>query len=150
MSGGITSGSFDIVAISVVIGWIALIVTLICAVVALVVMAIMHSEGGVDRVVRLLENVPFTKKAMHQLALSRFTSVVSVFIASGLTTDQAMKDALTTIEHRGLFAQVEQAYNAILNRQRALLKLLVILRFLSRYMHACLRLERVLAVLMKY
>lgn len=119
LSGGITSGSFDIVAISVVIGWIALIVTLICAVVALVVMAMMHSEGGVDRVVRLLENVPFTKKAMHQLALSRFTSVVSVFIASGLTTDQAMKDALATVEHRGLFAQVEQAYNAMIDPEQA-------------------------------
>ena len=56
---------------------------------------------------------------MHQLALSRFTSVVSVFIASGLTTDQAMKDALTTIEHRGLFAQVEQAYNAMIDPEQA-------------------------------
>lgn len=30
-----------------------------------------------------------------------------------------MKDALTTIEHRGLFAQVEQAYNAMIDPEQA-------------------------------
>ena len=115
LAGGLTTGSFNAVAISIGIGWVALVVTLVCTVVALVGLFASRGEGGRQAIMRLFEKVPFTRQAMYQLALSRFTSAVAIYTASGVNSDDAMKEALATVEHVALRQKVEQAYEAMIS-----------------------------------
>lgn len=110
MSGSLTSGSFNTVGISVAIGWIALVVVLIATVVALFVSLSARSESGRQRVIKLFESYPATRQAMYQLALSRFTSALSAFVASGVQEEEAMRQAMGTVDHTALKAKVDAAF----------------------------------------
>ncbi len=115
LSGGLTSGSFAAVDASLVIGWIALAVVLVCTVLALAGVFASKSEGGREAVMALFEKLPFTKQAMYQLALSRFTSALSTYTASGVNTDDAMHEALATIDHPQLREKVQAAYESMID-----------------------------------
>lgn len=111
--GGAAGGAFDMMSVSTTIGYVALVVTVILAVAALIAWSSTGSERGRERVLRWLAHVPATRQAMYQLALSRFTSAVAIYTASGINTDDAMKDALATVEHGKLRAKVQNAYEAM-------------------------------------
>ena len=115
LAGGLTTGSFNAVGVSIVIGWAALAVTLACTVAALAGVIASRSEGGRQAIMRLFEKVPLTRRAMYQLALSRFTSAVAIYTASGVNTDDAMREALATVEHGALRQKVEAAYEAMIS-----------------------------------
>ena len=109
LSGSLTSGSFSMVGASAVIGWVALAVVLVAAVFALWLSALTHSESGRIRVVKLLEKVPVTKRAMYQLALSRFTNALAAFVASGVQDEVAMGRAAATVDHPELKDKLKAA-----------------------------------------
>lgn len=115
LSGSLTSGSFSAVSASIAIGWVALILTLICTILALAVMFATRTERGRLAVMKIMEKLPGTKGAMYQLALSRFTSVVATHIASGMNEDNAMKEAIATVDHAGLRKKLEPAYASMMN-----------------------------------
>ncbi len=115
LAGGLTTGSFNAVAVSIGIGWVALAVTLLCTVLALAGVIASRSEGGRQSIMRLFEKIPFTRQAMYQLALSRFTSAVAIYTASGVNTDDAMKEALATVEHDALYEKAAAAYEAMIS-----------------------------------
>ena len=119
LSGNLTSGSFAAVNASIVIGWAALAITLVCAVVALVGFFLCRSASGRMSVLRAFERLPFTKQAMYQLALSRFTSALSTYIASGIDTDTALKDTLAMVDHKGLRGKLESAYRSMIDSSSA-------------------------------
>lgn len=98
MSGGIATSSFSAVNIGIIIGWTALVLTLVMTLVALIALASSHSAKGRDRLMKILSVMPGAKKVFYDLALSRFTAALSVYIASGSNTDDAMSEAVKTIE----------------------------------------------------
>ncbi len=113
IAGSLTSGSFGSVGVSMVIGWIALAVVLVATVTVLVMAAQSKSEMGRIKLVKFLEGYPATKPAMYQLALSRFTSALAAYIASGVHDARAMEEALGTVDHKELAEKIEAAHAAM-------------------------------------
>ncbi len=99
ISGSLTVGSFSMVGASVVIGWVALAVVLVATVIALGVALRARNESGRIAVSKNLEKLPATKQAMYQLALSRFTSALAAFVASGVQEEEALEHASATVDH---------------------------------------------------
>ena len=102
MAGSLTDGSSGAVGVSVAIGWVALGITLICAIVAVGAAIACRSEAGRIAVMHLMEKFPATRPAMEQLAVSRFASALAAYTASGINTDEAMRRAIEVVEHEGL------------------------------------------------
>ena len=93
MAGSLTDGSSGAVGVSVAIGWVALGITLICAIVAVGAAIACRSEAGRIAVMHLMEKFPATHPAMEQLAVSRFASALAAYTASGINTDEAISEA---------------------------------------------------------
>lgn len=115
LSGSLTAGSFAYVNVSIAIGWIALIVTLICTVLVIIGMIISATPDGRMKLVRLLEKLPFTRDPMRQIAVARFTAALSTFISAGIDTDTSMRRAVDMVEHVELRKQLEGARDAMLD-----------------------------------
>lgn len=118
-AGTLTSGSFLSVNIAMVIGWVALIVTLIVTVVALSAAWRCRSERGRQRVLKQLNTLPATRSAMYQISLSRFTSALSTLVASGIDSNDAMSQAMDTVDNDALYNKLEPAYNSMLDIDNA-------------------------------
>lgn len=108
LTGNLTSGSFAYVNASIVIGWIALGVTLACTALVLVGMLAARSHKGREALVRLLERLPVTRNPLRQMAVGRFTAALATFVAAGVDTDTAMQKTLQMIDHAGLKSQLEK------------------------------------------
>ncbi len=115
MSGSLTSGSYGMVSASVAIGWVALVIVLVATVVALVVAFRARTESGRMSVSKMLEKVPATKQAMYQLALSRFTSALSAFVASGVQEEEALEHAAATVDHAELVEKLNKVHAAMVD-----------------------------------
>ena len=113
MAGSLGAGSFSSVAASSTIGWVALAVTVVCAIVALVMVAASRTESGRERVLGIFGKTPATKHAVYQLALSRFTAALSTLVASGVTEEEAMSRAIDTVDHPALLAKVKKAADSM-------------------------------------
>ena len=109
MAGSLAGGSFFSVGLSTTIGWIALVIMVVCAIAALLLTFATNSERGRQRVMRLLDRFPKTRRAMHQLALSRFTSALATLVSSGITEEEAMLRAVETVDHAKLLKRVKRA-----------------------------------------
>lgn len=115
LSGNLAAGSFNSVSISIGIGWAALVVTLVFTAAVLIMALTMRSGSGRRSLMSLAEKLPFTRNTMRQLALSRFTSALATYVASGIDTDTAMKEALDMVDHRTLKGQLKNARSAMLD-----------------------------------
>ncbi len=115
MAGSLTAGSFSTVGISIGIGWAALVIVLVATVLALYITFRSRTETGRIAVMRLLEKMPGTKSALHQMALSRFTSALAAFIASGVQEDVAMEQAMATVGHDELMHKLKTAHDSMTN-----------------------------------
>ena len=112
MAGSLTDGSSGAVGVSVAIGWVALGITLICAIVAVGAAIACRSEAGRIAVMHLMKKFPATRPAMEQLAVSR-----SAYTASGINTDEAMRRAIDVVEHEGLKAKATAAYGLMIDAE---------------------------------
>ena len=115
MTGSLTSGSFSMVGISVGVGWVALIIVLLATIAALYIALRARSTSGRMSVVRLLERIPGTRNALYQMALSRFTSALATFVASGVQEDEALAQAAETVDHDKLKEKVERARQSMVD-----------------------------------
>lgn len=115
LTGSLAAGSFNAVGVAIGIGWAALIITLVCTVLVLITAIAMRSEGGRRSLMSIAERMPFTRNTMYQLALSRFTSALATYVASGIDTDTAMKEAVAMVDHRTLKKQLEKAHESMLD-----------------------------------
>ena len=122
MAGSLAAGSFSSVSLSMTIGWVALIIMVICAVISLVLVAETSTMSGRQRVMRLLERIPQTRRAMYQLALSRFTAALATLVSSGITDEEAMARAVATVDNKRLRSKLERAAASMsdLNNPRSL------------------------------
>ena len=69
LTGNLTSGSFAYVNASIIIGWTALGITLLCTVLVLVGIVASRSPQGRSKLVRLLERMPLTRRPLRQMAV---------------------------------------------------------------------------------
>ncbi len=112
-------GSSGIIMVSTIIGYVSLVITVLLTIFALYAFSCTGSERGRERVFGWLRHMPFTRQAMYQLSLSRFTSAAAIYTASGINTDEAMRAALETIDHKKLKEKVAHAYEAMIDPQSA-------------------------------
>ena len=113
MAGSLSTGSFSSVSISMGIGWVALIIMAVCAVLSLLLVAATGSMRGRERVMHLLEKLPQTRRAMYQLALSRFTAALATLVSSGITDEEAMARAIETVDHPRLKRRLVKAASSM-------------------------------------
>lgn len=115
LGGSLTAGSFGQVEASLVIGWIALVATLVCTAAALVVVALGFTANGRRRLMAVLARLPWTRDAMYELAFSRFMSCLAIYVAAGMNTDDAMGEALDTVTDKRLRERLERAHALMLD-----------------------------------
>lgn len=89
---------------------VALGASIACALCASFLWVIAHAEDGHILLSRLLSVFPPTANAMYQAALSRFTATLATYIAAGATGEEAVHQAMGTLDNARLRRQVEQAY----------------------------------------
>lgn len=117
LSGSLTAGSFNEVSVAIGIGWVALIITLVCALFFLAATIMTRFPNGRQSLLKLFEKIPLTKLAMYELALSRFVSALAIYVASGLNTDEAMGASLETVTHGELRGKVSSAYDLMIESE---------------------------------
>ncbi len=115
LAGSLTAGSFSLVAVAIGIGWVALAVTFIVTVIALVGVAFTRTPRGRERIMSLCEKLPATKSVMYELALSRLVAALAAYTASGMNSDDALRDSLQAVSHRGLRQIAEQALSMMID-----------------------------------
>ena len=115
MAGTLANGSFSSVGISTTIGWVSLVITVVCAIVALLLTFATRTENGRQRVMNLLGHIPQTRQAMYQLALSRFTAALATLVSSGITEEEAMARAIETVDHERLKERLVKAAATMTN-----------------------------------
>lgn len=120
MTGTLTSGSLGAVGFSVTIGWIALGITVVCAVAAVVLAVASRTERGRLWIFNLFEGIPSTKQAMYQLAVARFTMALSTYVSSGVSDEQALAGAMQAITHTELRRRLKAAHAMIVDVDNAL------------------------------
>lgn len=118
-SGDAMAGTSGVIGTSTIIGYVSLAITVVLTVLALIAFSFTGSERGRERVLGWLRYLPTTRQAMYQLSLSRFTSAVAIYTASGINTDDAMRLALETIDHKQLQEKVANAYEAMIDPKSA-------------------------------
>ena len=111
MAGGLANAG-------VVIGWAALVLTLAMTVLALVAWGASRTPQGQSRLMGVLSRLPVAREAFWNLALSRFTSSLSVYTAAGETVDAAVGRALEGVENDQLRRKVQEAYDALCDPAR--------------------------------
>ena len=109
VAGSLTGGSFAVVGAATVIGWVALAVTFICAVVAIVITVRIGSEEGRIRLALGMAKLPATKDAFYQLALALFTIALSAYISAGVDSNTALKQASSLVRLPLLKERVQAA-----------------------------------------
>lgn len=119
LTGNLTSGSFAYVNASIVIGWIALGITLLCTVLVLIGVIMARTANGRQALVRLFEKTPFTRGPLRQMAVGRFTAALATFVAAGVDTNVAVERALSMVDHAGLKSQVNRVYAQMIDPAQA-------------------------------
>ena len=115
MSGSLAAGSFSSVGIASVIGYVALAITVVLAVAMLVLFMKTGSEKGREESMHLFEKIPITRRAMEQLALSRFTAALATYVSSGITNEDAMSKAMETVQHDRLSPRLAAARDSMVD-----------------------------------
>lgn len=109
-TGGLTAGSYGYINASIIIGWIALFITLFCALVVIVAVLVARTPSGQTKLIHFLEKTPFTRDPLYHMAVSRFASTLATHVASGTDSDSAMKETMSMVTHKKLKAKLEAAY----------------------------------------
>lgn len=99
LAGSLAAGSSASIAASIGIGWAALIITVLGAAAAVAAVVASRTPRGNAMLQRSFERLPITRPIMEKLALSRFTLVLSTYVASGVNDDVALAQSLETVEH---------------------------------------------------
>ena len=109
MAGSLANGSFSSVNLSVTIGWVALIVMIVCAVLSLILVFATSTARGQMSVMRLFDRFPMTRRAAYQLSLSRFTAALAALVSSGVNDEVAMTRAVKTVDNPALARKLKRA-----------------------------------------
>lgn len=109
MTGTLTQSSFGYIRFAGVVSWVSLVVVGAISVGVLACFALHRSEKGEQSLTRLLQRLPMTREAMQELEVSRFLSVLSTFLSSGMDVDLAMEKASEVLTHSALAEKARTA-----------------------------------------
>ncbi|MBQ9021966.1 MAG: type II secretion system F family protein [Eggerthellaceae bacterium] len=109
VSGGLGTGPYTFVAASLVIGWIAFVLALLGTIFTFAIANMTRSQKNLRGLEKMLEKLPFTREAAKQLALSRFTSVLTSYAAIGAPNDVALEEAAKTVDSAQLRTKLDAA-----------------------------------------
>ncbi|MEG0375385.1 MAG: type II secretion system F family protein, partial [Raoultibacter sp.] len=109
LTGDLATSSYSFVNISILIGWIAFGITVFCTLVVIIGMGLARTQKGRIRLLSLFEHLPVTKGPMRQMALGRFTSALATYVASGVDTNTAMREAADMVDHANLKREIAVA-----------------------------------------
>jgi type IV pilus assembly protein PilC len=115
LTGALTSSSFSQMNVAIIIGWVALIITLVGTAIVGFLTVMSRSEAGRLKLINFFEKLPLTKRAMYQLALCRFTAALATYISSGVDTETAMHESSSFVTNEELKAKVDAAYESMLD-----------------------------------
>ena len=115
MAGSLVSGSMSSINASTTIGMVALVITVALALVALWLYNKTRSEKGRQSALALFEHTPGINKAMYQLSLSRFTAALATYVSSGITHEDAMSRALSTVDNAALRDKLSRAADSMVS-----------------------------------
>ncbi|MCR5666846.1 MAG: type II secretion system F family protein [Eubacterium sp.] len=108
LAGTIAGSSYAYVSVSVVVGIVALVITLVTAVILLIGMLMYRSAKGRVKISNILQKTRITGAASYQMALAQCLQALSTLVASGMNTDEALYQTEKTIEHRELKEKIGQ------------------------------------------
>lgn len=109
LAGGLGSGTYGFVNAALIIGWVALAASAIGTIATFIVASMTRSQNNLQALEKLLEHLPMTRNASRQMALSRFTSVLTSFVAIGTPTDDAVAEAAKTVDSAYLRPKIDRA-----------------------------------------
>lgn len=109
LAGSLAAGSSASIAASIGIGWAALIITVLGAAAAVAAVVASRTPRGNEMLQRSFERLPITRPIMEKLALSRFTLVLSTYVASGVNDDVALAQTIETIDHPRIRGAAQRA-----------------------------------------
>ncbi len=115
MAGSLSTVSFTSVETATTIAWVALAITVLCALATFFLWTKARSENGREYILTMFEGVSATKDALYQLALSRFTAALATLISAGVSSEDALEKARATVNHEELTTRLNAAYESMID-----------------------------------
>ena len=119
VAGGIAGGAFGFVQVALAVGGIALALAVVGTIATLAVAMMTKSQGNLHKVESLLAKFPLTREASRQLALSRFTTVLTSYASIGMPIDEALGKAASTVDEPDLRARLDAALRDMRNPEES-------------------------------
>ena len=107
LAGDLTVSSYSYIRVAYVIGWLALGVTILAALVLIAAVAASRTPKGFAALKHLAERLPGLSGIAEQLSLANFTEVLLIYVASGVDVDSAMEEAGKMVDNRVVAQKVE-------------------------------------------
>lgn len=107
LAGDLTSSSYEYIRVAYGIGWLALAVTVLVALVLIAATVASRTSKGLDTLKRMAEHLPVLSGIAQQLSLANFTEVLMIYVASGVDVDSAMEAAGKMVDNEAVAQKVD-------------------------------------------
>ena len=107
LAGDLTSSSYGYIRVAYGIGWLALAVTVLVALVLIAATVASRTSKGLDTLKRMAEHLPVLSGIAQQLSLANFTEVLMIYVASGVDVDSAMEAAGKMVDNEAVVQKVD-------------------------------------------
>ena len=108
MGGEISAASMAMIGAGTTIGWAALVIVLILAVLLAAVLLLNRTEAGSQGLLRFAARFGPTRRLSEKVASARFASLMSMTLASGYDTDEALKMIPSVIPSETVSRKIQQ------------------------------------------
>ncbi len=110
LAGDLTSSSYGYIRVAYGIGWLALAVTMLVALVLIAATVASRTSKGLDTLKRMAEHLPVLSGIAQQLSLANFTEVLMIYVASGVDVDSAMEAAGKMVDNETVAQKVDACH----------------------------------------
>jgi type IV pilus assembly protein PilC len=99
----------------VIIGKAGLYITLIACVIMIIFFIMSNTRSGSEKLLKIGEKFPMTRKIMYQISLSQLADFLETFIASGLDEDTSVERGVKMVTNRELSCKLKKVQNRMKN-----------------------------------
>ena len=110
LAGDLTSSSYGYIRVAYGIGWLALAVTMLVALVLIAATVASRTSKGLDTLKRMAEHLPVLSGIAQQLSLANFTEVLMIYVASGVDVDSAMEAVGKMVDNETVAQKVDACH----------------------------------------
>jgi type IV pilus assembly protein PilC len=115
MTGSLAASSYAYVDAAVIIGKAGLYITLIACVIMIIFFIMSNTRSGSEKLLKIGEKFPMTRKIMYQISLSQLADFLETFIASGLDEDTSVERGVKMVTNRELSCKLKKVQNRMKN-----------------------------------